>query len=335
MQGPREHVVEKHDGAATTLVGEDGSTIIPTIVPPTIEFPVTTPGGTPKRADESETATPPAAKDFAAQPPSSAVQEGLQPSADTTRPTVTKQWQTERPRPTARTSTLPGLRRKGTNTSALNEAIWNRPTNYESSSSSSSSEDENDNDTVESTAKDSRRSRKGSRASDEERRYSRFNVKNDDFKTRGRVSKRDGRLNISVNETNNRGYLAKTLGANFLKHLDPSTNGKTNDTAQEYSAGRSDKRRSSDKHHSRSSSESTVSEDPLKVPRPKLNIVIMVIGSRGDIQPFLKVGKVLKDEYGHRVRIATHPAFRDFVQKDSGLEFFSVGGNPAELMSFM
>ncbi|PQE07628.1 UDP-glucosesterol transferase protein [Rutstroemia sp. NJR-2017a BBW] len=60
----------------------------------------------------------------------------------------------------------------------------------------------------------------------------------------------------------------------------------------------------------------------------------MVIGSRGDIQPFLKLGKNLM-EYGHRVRIATHPAFRDFVQKDSGLEFFSVGGDPAELMAFM
>lgn len=48
----------------------------------------------------------------------------------------------------------------------------------------------------------------------------------------------------------------------------------------------------------------------------------------------MKIGKSLK-EYGHRVRIATHPAFKDFVEKDSGLEFFSVGGDPAELMAFM
>jgi hypothetical protein len=33
--------------------------------------------------------------------------------------------------------------------------------------------------------------------------------------------------------------------------------------------------------------------------------------------------------------MATHPAFKDFVEKDSGLEFFSIGGNPAELMAFM
>jgi hypothetical protein len=67
---------------------------------------------------------------------------------------------------------------------------------------------------------------------------------------------------------------------------------------------------------------------------PKLNIVVMVIGSRGDVQPFLQIGKVLKG-YGHRVRFATHPVFKDFVEKDSGLEFFSVGGDPAELMAFM
>jgi hypothetical protein len=35
------------------------------------------------------------------------------------------------------------------------------------------------------------------------------------------------------------------------------------------------------------------------------------------------------------VRIATHPAFRKFVEDDTGLEFFSVGGNPSELMAFM
>jgi Glycosyltransferase family 28 N-terminal domain len=64
---------------------------------------------------------------------------------------------------------------------------------------------------------------------------------------------------------------------------------------------------------------------------PPLRIVIQIIGSRGDIQPFIALGKVLKT-YGHRVRVATHPTFSDFV-KENGLEFFSVGGDPAELMS--
>jgi hypothetical protein len=39
---------------------------------------------------------------------------------------------------------------------------------------------------------------------------------------KGKVSKRDGRLNISVNETKNRAYLAKALGATFLKYLGPA-----------------------------------------------------------------------------------------------------------------
>lgn len=65
----------------------------------------------------------------------------------------------------------------------------------------------------------------------------------------------------------------------------------------------------------------------------QLNIVIQVIGSRGDIQPFVALGKELK-AHGHRVRLATHLAFRDFVL-DADLEFFNIGGDPAELMAFM
>ncbi|KIW92476.1 uncharacterized protein Z519_06323 [Cladophialophora bantiana CBS 173.52] len=69
-------------------------------------------------------------------------------------------------------------------------------------------------------------------------------------------------------------------------------------------------------------------------PPPPLHIVIQVVGSRGDVQPFVALGKVLKDTYGHRVRLATHPNFKDFVQ-ENGLEFFSIGGNPSRLMAFM
>lgn len=70
------------------------------------------------------------------------------------------------------------------------------------------------------------------------------------------------------------------------------------------------------------------------LPPPPLNIVIQIVGSRGDVQPFVALGKVLKDTYNHRVRIATHPTFRQFVT-ENGLEFFSIGGDPAELMAFM
>ncbi|KAI4196827.1 MAG: hypothetical protein LQ350_006293 [Teloschistes chrysophthalmus] len=67
---------------------------------------------------------------------------------------------------------------------------------------------------------------------------------------------------------------------------------------------------------------------------PPLNVVIQVVGSRGDVQPFVALGKVLKAEYGHRIRLATHPTFRSFIE-ENGLEFFNIGGDPSELMAFM
>ena len=52
------------------------------------------------------------------------------------------------------------------------------------------------------------------------------------------------------------------------------------------------------------------------------------------MQPFIALGKVLKETYHHRVRLATHSTFKSFVE-ESGLEYFNIGGDPAELMAFM
>ena len=71
-----------------------------------------------------------------------------------------------------------------------------------------------------------------------------------------------------------------------------------------------------------------------QAPPPPLNVVMHVVGSRGDVQPFVALGKTLKERYGHRVRLATHSTFKGFVE-ENGLEFFSIGGDPAELMAFM
>jgi hypothetical protein len=247
-------------------------------------------------------------------------------SEDGPRPNLARNWQTERPQATTRYSVLPArLARLGTNTSALNTAILsNAHPNDSSSSDSSSDEEERENKAPPPKKHTRARPHRGkSEKPRESGQYNRFNVGNEDFSTKGRVSKRDGRLNISVNETNNTGYLAKALGATFMKDLKPKTQEPTSNTGDAGKGGKPD--------FSRSSSGTTITSD---IPRPTLNIVVMVIGSRGDIQPFLKLGKNLQ-EYGHRVRIATHPAFKDFVEKDSGLEFFSVGGDPAELMAFM
>lgn len=165
--------------------------------------------------------------------------------------------------------------------------------------------------------------------------FANFSVGNENYKTKGKVSKRDGRLNISVNETKNHGYLAHALGATLQHHVKrPRDDDETEleRTLSPLHEENSYRRPDLVARLSTLSASRPLEEDIL---RPPLNIVIMVIGSRGDIQPFLKLGKLLKEDHGHRVRIATHPAFKKFVEQDSGLEFFSVGGDPAELMAFM
>ncbi|TPX54732.1 undecaprenyldiphospho-muramoylpentapeptide beta-N-acetylglucosaminyltransferase [Powellomyces hirtus] len=72
---------------------------------------------------------------------------------------------------------------------------------------------------------------------------------------------------------------------------------------------------------------------PAGPPIPRLSIVIQIIGSRGDVQPFVALATELQT-YGHRVRIATHEVFRKFV-RDNKVEFFPLAADPAELMAFM
>jgi len=146
-----------------------------------------------------------------------------------------------------------------------------------------------------------------------ENRRQRVDVGNEHFSGQGNIAK-DGRLNVKLSETANTGYLAHALGAAIHGHLHPQVKKARQDAEQRRERFEKIKRTT------------TI---------PRMNIVIMVTGSRGDVQPFLKIGRILQDKYGHRVRIATHPAFRKFVQEEIGLEFFSIGGDPSELMSFM
>ncbi|KAH7232379.1 uncharacterized protein BKA55DRAFT_523577 [Fusarium redolens] len=140
-----------------------------------------------------------------------------------------------------------------------------------------------------------------------------FNIGSKNRHRSGAIEK-DGRLRITLDNTAYTGYLVNALGT----------------TLSTTSTREGGEKIQHDTTHP------SASANPRKIlTRQRLNIVIMIVGSRGDIQPFLKIGKILKEEHGHRVRIATHPVFRDLVEKDSGLEFFSVSGNPAELMAFM
>jgi hypothetical protein len=65
-------------------------------------------------------------------------------------------------------------------------------------------------------------------------------------------------------------------------------------------------------------------------PPESLHITCLTIGSRGDVQPYIALCKGLLAE-GHRVRIATHAEYREWID-GHGIEFGCVGGDPAELM---
>ncbi len=72
---------------------------------------------------------------------------------------------------------------------------------------------------------------------------------------------------------------------------------------------------------------------PTEPPRvPSLSIVVMVVGSRGDVQPFIPICRRLAER--HRVRLATHREFRPMVER-AGLEFYPLGGNPHEMMEYI
>ncbi|PWA50186.1 UDP-Glycosyltransferase superfamily protein [Artemisia annua] len=78
-------------------------------------------------------------------------------------------------------------------------------------------------------------------------------------------------------------------------------------------------------------------EDPVDPTEPQyfppLQIVMLIVGTRGDVQPFVAIAKRLQ-EYGHRVRLATHSNFKEFVLT-AGLEFYPLGGDPKVLAEYM
>lgn len=63
------------------------------------------------------------------------------------------------------------------------------------------------------------------------------------------------------------------------------------------------------------------------------NIVLLTIGSRGDVQPYIALGKKLIKE-GHNVKIVTHAEFEDWIVSH-GISFGLIAGDPSELMSLM
>ncbi|TPX46531.1 undecaprenyldiphospho-muramoylpentapeptide beta-N-acetylglucosaminyltransferase [Synchytrium endobioticum] len=73
-----------------------------------------------------------------------------------------------------------------------------------------------------------------------------------------------------------------------------------------------------------------VNEVKTELPKP-MHITCLTIGTRGDVQPYIALGKRLM-EHGHTVRIATHLEYKDWIE-GHGLEFGEVTGNPAALIA--
>lgn len=61
-----------------------------------------------------------------------------------------------------------------------------------------------------------------------------------------------------------------------------------------------------------------------------MEITILTLGSRGDVQPFVALGLGLQDA-GFQVRVATHSSFENFVRR-YGLDFAAVEGNPQSIV---
>ena len=62
-----------------------------------------------------------------------------------------------------------------------------------------------------------------------------------------------------------------------------------------------------------------------------MRITILALGSRGDVQPFVPLGKALR-EAGHQVRVATFEAFSSMIRA-AGLDFAPIHGDAQQLLN--
>ena len=70
--------------------------------------------------------------------------------------------------------------------------------------------------------------------------------------------------------------------------------------------------------------------DGVLLPMPSKHFVCLTIGSRGDVQPYIALGKALQKE-GHKVTVVTHEEYKEWVT-GFGIGHRTAGGDPGALM---
>ena len=70
--------------------------------------------------------------------------------------------------------------------------------------------------------------------------------------------------------------------------------------------------------------------EEVLLPMPSKHFVCLTIGSRGDVQPYIALGKGLQKE-GHKVTIVTHEEYKEWVT-GFGIGHRTAGGDPTALM---
>ena len=77
----------------------------------------------------------------------------------------------------------------------------------------------------------------------------------------------------------------------------------------------------------------TLSNPGLPLPElevPPLRIVVLLSGTQGDTMPFVQLAHMMRERYGHVVRIATHDDLRAPVEK-AGIRFYPMKGNARQM----
>mmetsp|Transcript_3340 Transcript_3340/g.10110 ORF Transcript_3340/g.10110 Transcript_3340/m.10110 type:complete len:1014 (-) Transcript_3340:101-3142(-) len=85
--------------------------------------------------------------------------------------------------------------------------------------------------------------------------------------------------------------------------------------------------------------EVAATETKARGPVPPLHVAVLVVGTRGDVDPFCSAAIEIARR-GHRVRIAAHAVYRGFVAERAEkagveLEFYPLAGDPRRLSQWM